>query len=70
MIRRVQSCNSGHPRNVAVDAPSPEQIKRLTAEIRKRWSPKTRAGRAGGSPSHVEIMVVSALTFGDVRGAV
>ena len=46
MIRRMQSGNSGHSRNMPVDVPSPEQIKRLTAEIRERWSPKTRAGRA------------------------
>jgi hypothetical protein len=70
MIRRMLSGNSGHPRNTPVDAPSPEQIKRLTAEIRECWSRKTRAGRAVGSPRHVEIMVVSALVFGDSRGAV
>jgi hypothetical protein len=53
-----------------VDAPSPEQIKQLTAEIRERWSPRTRADRAAGSPTQVEIMVVSALAFGDSHGTV
>lgn len=70
MIRRMLSGNSGHSRNMPVDVPSPEQIKWLTAEIRERWSPKTRAGRAADSPPHVEIMVVSALVFGDSHGAV
>jgi hypothetical protein len=70
MIRRMQSGDSGHPRNMQVDAPSPEQIKQLTAEIRERWSPRTRADRAAGSPTQVEIMVVSALAFGDSHGTV
>ena len=70
MIRKMQSGNFGHPRNMPVEAPSPEQIKRLAAEIRDSWSPRTRAGRAAGSPPHVEIMIVSALAFGDSHGTI
>lgn len=69
MICRIQMGNSGHPRNMPVDAPPLEQIKHLTTEFRESWS-RTRAGRTAGSPTHVEIMVVSALAFGNASGAI
>jgi hypothetical protein len=40
--------------------PSPQQIKLMTAAIRKAWSPKVRAGRAVRGRKRVEIMMVSA----------
>jgi hypothetical protein len=70
MIRKTRSTNSAHSRNMPVEAPSQEEIKRLTSEIRGTWSPRTRAGRAAGIPTHVEIMVVPALTFGNSSGAI
>ncbi len=67
MIRSKQSHDSGYLHNQPVEAPSPEQIKQMTAEIRETWSPKTRAGRVAGGSRHVEVVIVSALGFGDYR---
>jgi hypothetical protein len=58
MIRRARSTRrSGVVKEVL--SPSPDQISKLTAEIRKGWSPKQLARRAGGS-KRVEVMIVSA----------
>jgi hypothetical protein len=58
MIRRARSTRrSGVVQEVL--SPSPDQIRRLTAEIRKGWSAKQRIRRAGQS-KRVEVMVVSA----------
>ena len=70
MIRRMRSSSSDPPRDMSQDAPSPEQIAQMTAEIRESWSPHTRVGRMAGAPRRVEIMVVSALAFADLRESV
>ena len=60
---------SGHLANQPVEAPSPERIVELTAESRKGWSPRARAGRTGTGCRPVETMVISTLAFGDVYGS-
>lgn len=40
--------------------PSPARIQRMTEDIRRSWSPATKARRAGQA-RRVQIMVVSAL---------
>jgi len=59
MIRRARSvrrCENGKEMVV----PSPEQIRRMTEEIRKHWSSKQLARRSGGA-TRVHVMMVSAV---------
>ena len=70
MIRRMRSSSSGPPRDMSQDAPSPEEIAQMTAQIRESWSPHTRVGRMARAPRRVEIMVVPALAFADFRESV
>jgi hypothetical protein len=62
MIRRSRI---GKRSRAAIEAglPSEEQIRELTAEIRKRWSPAQHARRAMYA-TRLQLMVVSALDFG------
>jgi hypothetical protein len=49
----------------SVFEPSPKDIKRITAAIRKTWSPKVRASRAVQGRKRVEIMSVAARALFD-----
>jgi hypothetical protein len=59
MIRRARP---GKPSWFTRDTklPTPEQIRQLTAEIRKHWTPAQHARRAGQN-TRVQVMVVSAV---------
>lgn len=42
-------------KNSDQDAPSPEEIRRATAVIRKHWSAKTHLKRSGGDPDFIAV---------------
>jgi hypothetical protein len=48
--------------------PSPRHIKRMTAAIRKTWSPQVRASRAVQGRKRVEIAMVSVRAISNGQG--
>jgi hypothetical protein len=58
MIRRARSLKRSG-RESELLQPSPEEIRRLTEEIRRGWSPSQHARRAG-LPRRVEVPMVQA----------
>ncbi len=49
--------------------PSADRIRQLAAEIRKTWSPKTRARRAAQGCRRVELMIFSAFELSKLDAA-
>ena len=45
---------TGYSDEQAVNVPTPESIRQITAEIRKTWSKAVRQRRSVGQPRHVE----------------
>lgn len=57
--------NAAQPSNAPFGVPSPARIRHLAAKIQMNWSPRTRARRAAVGAKRVELMLVSAVAFGD-----
>jgi hypothetical protein len=59
---------TAHPRGRSpFGVPSRDRIRHLTSEIRKSWSPRTRARRAVEGARRVELLVISAQLFDDAE---
>jgi hypothetical protein len=69
MVCQVKPETPVHPCHMPAATPSPQNIKELTAAIRKTWSPQVRASRPVQGRKRVEIMTVSARALWDAPGS-